>query len=394
MKLRPEYWTHHHTHRLFHISLGICFGFIAITLVGGMTTALFNATADGTPKSGDITVTALVSGVNPGPISGGSTGGSKPPAPAPTANPTISIVAEPQGQITTRSNAYVFTNSYPAFSGFASVPNGLVFLKIEGQAILNSTTQATSNGYWYWKSPESLPVGSYQITAAVFDSYDLTRSGNAKANFVIEIPNQLPDSESLPPSSQPSTPGSSGSIPAPTTPELPPMPTLPTSPTINALFGVFLRVLPDYKTVVPGTSVVTAVSLVSNSKVSEVVNQDLQFKVMSPKGQVILETTDTVSFSKHSDYLKTFNIAPATPPGQYTISITATHSGVTSVASDTFEITASAPVVGSQTNPNIPAQWPALVWALLIMLVLMFIVLTIVAYHQVQHHSGELVKIS
>lgn len=393
MKFKPEQWTHHHTHRLFHISLGLCFGFISVIIVSGMAAALFTATADdNTPKSGNLIVAAQVEGVNPGPIDPGHFG-SKPPVA--TVNPTITIVAEPKGQVPQQGSVYVFNTQFPAFSGVASVPNGLIFITIRGQEDLNSTAQADVYGQWYWKSPEALPEGKYGVTAAVFDSYDLTRSGSAKADFMIKLPlipqpptNNPTNTQTNSGGTKPPTPSNPSTPSTPTTPEQPtlPLPPVPTVPT-NVLFGAFITVMPDYKTVETGKKVVVGVSLVSNSG-KEVSNQRLDFKVTSPKGKIILQTSDIVSFSAHAEYLKTFYIAPATPEGEYTVTVTAVHYGIPSESSDTFNIKgAAAPV--AQTAETVQ-QWPALLWVLMIMLLLLFIVLTIMAYHQVRHHSREL----
>lgn len=378
MQIKPQSWTHHHTHRLFHISLGLCFGFISLVIVGGMATALFSATADTSPKSGVINVGATVEGVNPGPINPGGQSGTIIP-PVQTQNPTVTIVAEPQGYVPTQGGAYVFNNQTPAFSGVSSVPNGLVFITIRGAAELNSTAQADSLGHWYWQSPVYFPEGKYDITVAVFDSYDLTRSGSAKANFIIKLPEgQQP---------VPVNPGSS-----PTEPQIPSGPlTPPTGPTSNLIFGAFIKILPDYKVVETTQKVVVAVNLISNSG-KEVLNQDIHFKIVSPQGKVILQTSDVVSFNRHSEYLKTFYIAPATPEGEYTISVSADYTGTQSLASDTFTIKEFVVLPTGQTTPNSNTieQWPAMIWALLLMLLLLFIVLTIMAYHQIRHHSREI----
>lgn len=399
MKLKPEKWTHHHTHRLFHISMGLCFGFISIVLVGGMLSALFNVSADdNTPKSGVLNVSALVEGVNPGPITSGTIGGSKP---APTANPTITIFAVPQGYVPVESGAYIFSSNSPIFSGYTSVPNGLVFITVKGQKDLNSTVFAGQDGKWYWKSPEALPEGKYSVTVAVFDSYDLTRSGSAFARFniklpAVEAPSNTNSNAQTNQSDKPINSGNTsnpGSPSIPNEPELPP--TEPQEPPLesgaNPIFGTFVKVLQDYKKISTNNKVVVAVSLVSNSE-KQINDQKIDFKVTSPKGKVILQTSDVVSFSKHSDYLKTFFIAPATPAGEYTVLVTSTYKGISSTSSDTFIVNESPAAVGevSENNEQVVQQWPVLVWVLLFLLLFMFIILTIMAYYQVRHHNREL----
>lgn len=387
LKLKPDQWTHHHTHRLYHISMGVCFGFISLAVVGVMATVWVRAGAI------DVSVTAQVNGISPGPITGGGGGG---PAPAPTPNPQITMVAEPQGQITQQPintpeglrAADVFPNLRPTYSGTTSVSNGLVFLSISGSASLNSTAQADSSGNWIWQSPVELIEGSFSITATVYDSYDLTRSGSLKKYFIIElpaepIPGQPPQTGGG--SGGTGTPGGSGGTGGNPKP-IPTIPTVPEEPTAEGdlQFGIFIKILDESKYVTSGDDVVAAIALVSN-KGQQVVAQDIEYKIISPNNEVILETTDTVSFSKQAEFLKTFTTAPETPTGEYTLQVSSKYNGVTSRAQDKFRILSKAtPTAATQE------QGPIIIWSLLILLWLLFVVLLIIAYRQVMYHHSEI----
>ncbi len=377
MQLYPKPVTHHHVHRLYHMSVGFCFAFAALAMVGTMGTVWMNAGAE------DVQVTATVAGVTPGPQdpNGGS---AYVPPPQQTANPTITIVAEPRGQIPVQTGRYVFEIDRPSFSGTTSVPNGLVFITIRGASELNSTTRAGANGNWFWQSPVSLVNGNYTIRVAVFDSYDLTRSGFAEANFTVN--SRIPQPPSTPPTSPPgTTPPTPGSPSIPGEPQTPPIVLPP-----NLLFGVFFNVFDQYKTVTVGQKIIGQVTLLSNSD-DEISNQDIHYKVYGPDKNVVLDTTDTVSFSKKAQIQKTFFTAPRTPAGEYTIEVSSKYLGVTSVASDTFRLV--EPVSGGGTttvSPPLKNSNIVIMWILMILLLLLFIVLAILAYRHMRHHTQQL----
>ncbi len=377
MKIKPEQWTHHHIHRLFHISLGLCFGMAALVMVAGMGAFWMNASAVDVIDSDIVQLTATVAGINPGPVDNPSTTGSYRP-PIVTVNPTITIVAEPKDSIKQRNitvggttaPAYVFENNRPSFSGTSSVPNGIIFLLIEGPQSLNTTTRAGLDGKWLWQAPNTFVPGVYAITASVFDSYDLTKSGNAKAYFI--VPSKI----------TPTTPGQPGTE----TPEYPGTgtpPVIPPGESTNVIFGIFFEVSPEYKSVETGGKIVTWVTLVSNTG-QQITDQDITYEIISPEGKVVVETKDTVSFSKQLQFAKTFNIAPLTPSGTYTVRVWSKYKGVESVASDKF--TLREPVAAASVVP----QGPAVIWSLLILLFLLFLVLVIIAYRYVRHHTRQL----
>lgn len=266
--------------------------------------------------SHSIGVSAVVGGVNPGPVDSGGSSGS---VPTPTKKPTITIIAEPKGQVPQQGSAYVFTGIKPAFSGTTSVPNGLIFLQITGPNSLNSTVQADGQGNWFWQAPLVLPSGSYTIVATVYDSFDLTRFASVRANFIVQ-PAQSPD-------------GSNEGQPS----EQPSFPSVPPTNGGNQQFGVFLQISDEYKYVIAGNPIVGLVSLITNSG-QAVANQDILYTIISPTGEVILQSTDTMQFSKQLRFLKTFTTAPNTLVGEYTVQVTSTYKGITSVASDTFHL--------------------------------------------------------
>lgn len=392
MKIKPEKWTHHHAHRLYHLSMSMCFGVAALVMATGMGTFLIDASAFDVTDTENLTITATVAGINPGPTEPTSTSGSRPPVS--TAFPTVTIKAEPLGQIPQRNitvggnilPAYVFETVRPTFSGTTSVPNGIIFLYIEGPKNLNTTARASLQGDWIWQSPDPLPYGVYSVTARVYDSYDLTRSGSTQAYFVIQSP-KVPVEPGQP--SQPGQPtqpgGSDGSGPGSGTGDgdggtsipLPPNPPVDAS---DIIFGVFYEILPEYETVETGGKLVSWVTLVSNTG-QQISNQNVNYQIISPLGKVVLETQDTISFSGQVQFLKTFNFAPLTPTGTYTIRVSSTYEGVESVASAKFNLKEPASASG------IISQGPAVIWSLLVLLLILFLVLFYIAYRYVRHHT-------
>jgi len=363
MQIRPEKWSHHHAHRLFHISMGVCFAFVAVVLAIGMVAIWLQAQADGSPKVELIQLTAMVGGVNPGPI---SSGGSVTPPPT-NQIPTITIYAEPRGQVPqklvqfgqTTVMAYAFTVARPAFSGESSVPNSLIFLTIQGPQNLNSTALANGQGGWFWQSPQVLPKGTYLITATVYNPNDLSKYSSAQAYFTIESqPGQdIPGSPGIvtPPGPAAGSSGSGGEL----------------------LFGIFFEVLKDYKKVMVGDKVVGSITLVSNSG-KEVENQVIEYQVIGIDGEVIMESSDTVSFSKIAKFLKVILTAPGTQPGLYTVIVKSTYQGFTSIASDTFVLEPAVPGAAE------PGTGPIILWSALTGLLLLFLLLVLVAYYQVR----------
>jgi hypothetical protein len=385
--------------------MGFCFAFAALAMVGTMATVWFNANASTVTDSHTLNVQATVGGVSPGPAQPETTSGSKAPQPQPNGNPIITIVAEPVGKVPMRGVSYVFDNSRPAFSGDSSVANGLVFVTIQGPVNFNGTAIANAQGKWYWKSPIDLPNGTYTAHAAVFDSYDLTRSGSAQASFIIETPAGQPQPN---PGNGNNNAGNgnggsggnnggngntnTGQNPG-GTPGVPGIPTVPSEPlppgSEKLLFGVFFNIMGNYKYTNAGDKVVGTVTLVSNGG-KPIKDQEIRYTVVSPTGETIMDSTDTVSFDRKSQLIKTFYIAPKTAPGDYTITVSGIYQGVPSVASDTFRVLASAANTAGTITP--PGRGPVILWVIMILLWLLFIILVYFAYRYVKHHTQEIKK--
>lgn len=362
-------------------------------MVGTMASVWTNAHAGTVTSSKSLTVVASVGGVTPGPTTPTSTSGSKPkPKPSIGGNPTITIQAEPVGKIPQQSGVYIFDKTRPAFSGTTSVSDGLIFLTIRGTSAgtfdFSSTTKADSIGEWLWQSPIELPEGSYNIRAAVFDSSDLTRSGNAEANFAIKIPpGQKPPSNTNGNTNKNTNTGQKPPI-VPGVPQIPGIPNVP-PPTITPgmMFGVFVNVLDKYKYVTAGDQLQVLTTLITNSD-KPAAKQDVHYTVVDPSGNVILETTDTITFDKKSEQIKTFFTAPKTPPGDYKIIVSGVYDGIVSVAADYFRVL-EAPSATTVVLPTDGGSW-WLLWLILILLWLLFMTMVIIAYRYVRHHTREL----
>ncbi len=446
MQVKPDQWTHHHTHRLFHISIGLCFAFAALTIIIGMITVWFNVSAGTISLSNNLTVTATVAGISPGPIVPSPGGGTNPSPPV--ANPTVTIRAEPAGQVPQQpitvgsqtKQAYVFSTPYPAFSGHTSLNNALVFLSIQGDYPFYSTATASAQGDWLWQSPIQMSPGTYFITATVYSNRDSSKYGSASAYFIVQNGKVAPVNPGPPQSPLPSYPshGSSGSGSAPsygTSPSGIGSSTPPSgsasgssgpgssgsgsggqqsgisgSPTGGAysdpsggglttgtgnttpnLFGIFFDILPEYKRITAGNKIVAAATLVSNYNNKEISNQQISYVVKNPTGLIVMESTDTVSFSQQSRFLKTFLTARGTTPGLYTIIATSTFQGIVSTASATFYLDPAVNDAVIESTTPAP-QGPVILWSVLLFLLLLFLALAFVAYHQVKMLSSAIKK--
>lgn len=369
MKIRPKKWSHHHVHRLYHISMGLCFVFIVLVIITGMVAFWLQAKADDNlPKTKIVNITAQVGGINSGPISEGNV---VPVAPGKQI-PTVTIYAEPYGQVPQKPlvlngqtvPAYAFGVANPAFSGQASAGNSLLFISVQGPTSLNSTALAGNDGKWLWQSPQTLLPGTYLITVTVYNQNDFSKFSTAKTWFTVS-PVAGGQSGSGASSGENSHPG------------------VVDQPVVGKpLFGIFFEVLKEYKKINVGDKVVAAITIVRNGSNEQVQNQIIEYKVVGVDGAVIMESKDSVSFSQMSRFLKTILTAPKTKPGVYTVIVTSTYQGIISTASDTFVLEDVLP--GTSSTIASPESAPVILWGALVGLLLLFLFLVLVAYHQVR----------
>ncbi len=328
MRTHPKQWTHHHTHRMYHLSLGVCFSFIAATLLWGSTLAWWQAQAD------NLAISAIVGGINPGPTVITGSGDSHPPAPQPAPAPpkvNIDLPSQlPEQEITLaggeKTLAYVFPTARPGFSGNTNIPNALVFLEIHSDQVIRSTTVADGDGYWQWTAPTDVVSGFHTLTITAQHPEDSTVRAVSTMNFF---------------------------IPAEHAPVISPSPELlqPDVGNKASLLDVFVRIPQQSKQIQPGSDVLAQVKLINFGSAGNPVDVPVEYTIENSGGEIIMQIRETVAVATQLAMLKTFYTSPQLAEGTYTIIARAPTTDAIALASDTFQVEGSPVAVLSHTPP-------------------------------------------
>jgi|GEM_PF-3455596 len=361
MQLAPKPWTHDHTHRLFHISLGLCFAFIAGTFSAGLVVAWMQTSASTTPVSHNVAIRAQVGDVEPGPTETGPNGST--PVPSPTllqvpvpANPwvTVSAVAAhnqvvqtPQGQVAMPA----FDTRRPVFAGATNISNALIFIQVSSQNVIYSTAIADSQGQWRWQAPEDLAVGIHKIYVTARDQDNSAVFASAALDFYVN----------------------------PASPSETPKPITPVTGLLKGLFGIFVSIPDQYKIVPPGSSVVADLRFFSGGS-GDGGPQDIQYIMVGPDNDIVFEVTETIPPGKELAFRKTFITHPNARPGVYRIIVKTPRLENVAVASDTFEI---RPLPGQEGSLQRNIYVTPVALGLMASLLLLFVFLTALTYHRV-----------
>lgn len=358
--VRPKPWTRHHTHRLFHISLGLVFAYIIGMLSAGLVVAWWQVSA-----SDEVTISARIGDVEPGPtvIGGGGSGG----GPVPIANPPVTeptqpieepkvdleslmpdaqqqVIDSPAGPI----KVYIFNTRRPPFKGVTSMPFALIFLEVHSDFVLHGTAQADEKGRWQWYPPEDIAPGPHKLLVTTVDPNNPARVARASLDFYIET----------------------------NAPSKTPKPIVPVSNAFfKELFGIFLTIPSQYKAVAAGDNVVADLRLYSQG---DTVTKDIKYSVVGPDNDVVLEVSETLPLGEEIAFKKTFITHPGARAGTYTIHVKVPNLINTAVASDKFLILSPPTGLAGTSVPTTP-----LMIEMLLALLLLFIVLTIFAYRRV-----------
>ena len=364
---------------LFHLSVGICFSFVVIVLALSLSMNLFKAAASTLTTSDSVNLTAVVGGISPGPISTGGSGGSGVGStvptptpttsvpPSPTATPFINVYAEPKGQIESRNinisgrtNTYdVFIQPYPMYSGESSYPNKLLYIKIQSHVTFNSTVLTDENGNWKWSSPTGFNNGNYTLTIT---GYDLNRSLTVTRYFTIEqakispTPTPVQQESNAQPNNSSGISNGTALLP----PQTPlqnisdgnifptPLPT-PKLGLSEIPFGINIKILPENKKIKIGEKIYLTLTL-TGSKNNHNKTQKINYIIKNDKGEIILESSDGVTFENNETFTKILYTAPGTKPGLYTVVVESTFKNITSVSSDTLELIDNLEIATANTK--------------------------------------------
>lgn len=371
MKLQPEQWTHHHIHRLYHLSIALCFSFVTMAVSVGLMTSQSPARADSISGTNDVSIMASVPEISPGPIvpgGGGGGGGCVPNCTPPgTGLQTITIIPEPRGQIPQKEymqngqniRLYTFPTQYPSFSGTTSIPNALIFLIINTNPPLYSTARATSSGQWIWLSPVVLSNSLYNISVTAQAPTDDTVFARANLDFAVATTSQQQKPQGGGTGTTANPPSGSGA-------------------SHSGPLNIFLEIPGLYKTINAGQKVLANIELVNNDPKHTPAPQDIAYRIENAQHETILEATDTVTLDKSVNFSKTFLTNPGARSGEYTVIGKIENKMSTAAASDTFTIRELKHPVTSGSNASKFIDW---IQILGIIILLLFALIAAIAYH-------------
>ncbi len=374
--IRPKPWTRHHAHRMYHLSFAMCFSFVAITVLWGSTLSWWQAQADQLSLSGDVSLSATVQQINPGPAVALGRGSSAPPGTSP--GPEVPANPLPQPQLTSPSASvepeasalnskklvtlpsgkktwvYVYTNQYPQFSGRTNIPNALIFLEIHSAITIRATTTADKNGNWQWASPVPIPSGFHKLAIIAQDPNDSRIMAAAVMNFFIQPPANgiiaFPSPNVLEPA-----PGNQGN-----------------------LFDVFVKIPSRFKQFAPGEELIAQVKLINFGSPGTPVDTPVRYTIEDSNHKVIMESQDTVAVATQLSIVKTFFTSNSLPEGTYTLIVRVPTKDAIALASDTFELK-GGPVLALSENVRVDFT---LVFQALLALFFLFVIISYFEYNK------------
>jgi len=364
MKFKTRRFSRHHINRLPHVLplagfLLLCAAVLAgIFWVSGFSRA--DEASQPLPVGASATVPEFTEGSTT-PVGGGSyffTPATTTPA---VTTPAVITIKPDQsrGRVHTFYFAdgravYLMPDSHPAFLGTTNLKSGFIYINVDGPAAFYSFTQADNTGNWSWQSPETLPAGNYLITATAEDPFNSARSASARLNFAV------------------------GKVqPAPAVPR-------PARPAIY----LFLRVLPEYKVIMPGQPVSVAVLVINRTGQGRQVA--INYTITGERGPAA-DFSDTVAAPAGAEeFLKTFGTNPQSEPGSYAVAARVTFGGQMSVAADSFAIRLpiKPPALGRVMLD------PATLLQILLVLFLLFAIIAYFEYNKVTVLSRFIKKVN
>lgn len=373
MQARPHQWTHHHTHRLFHLSVFLSFVAIICSVIAGQLLVWVQTNADEI-----VAISANVAGINDNPSSQIITG-TKLPDDFPNVEPKrplkdhlnnskgIFVTAEmaTAGAIykTDGKNSkpyWLIDSQYPAFKGLTSVPNTTVYIEIRSPLKVLASIRSDDSGAWSWISPIPLAEGSYYATFAVNNLDNPPTFSGVTIDFVIAL--------------------SEGA-------KTPLNPLFTDGGGQNVIVDVQVRVLEQFKVIDQGDEVAARVRLVNLGKADNPVDVIVHYFIADEANNIILHTSETVAVETRLSLLKTFQTVNNFPPGRYSVIVSVPSSTVIATATDIFEVKAPVTPIAA-TSKQFPS--PGM---LLVILLIVFIIFAYIELHQIAGLSQEIAKL-
>jgi hypothetical protein len=390
---------------MYHISLGICFTFIALLVLYGILILFLSARADNPPPI-DLQLSGVVAEVNSGPTTVITSGGGGPPITPPTKQPTLNTpyvtidyaYADTNGAAGqnagisyeevklsdgTKVWARIYDIQLPQFSGLTNIPNALIYIQIQSaNKNINSTSSVNANGAWAWNSLDQLSAGTYTFIVTAVDPNSNVIHASASEYFEVKIPagsNTNPTQ----------TTGKTGTGQTTTGTGQPTSGQAGTGQN-NPSTYVFVNIPANTKEVPPGGEIFVTVKFVNLNSNGQAIKIPAEYIIEDSNNNIVMDTTEDVSVVDQISLLKSFYISGELPEGDYTLIVKAPVAGAIAEASDTFTVKGNKVVTVSENGRiNLTA-----VFQCLTALFLFFALIAYFEYYKVSAISKEIKKIS
>lgn len=366
MEIRPTTWTHHHTHRLFHISQLAAFAFIIASLISGAAMVAEQARTQEVSQTEYVRITATVPEIVPGPAACCGEG-ILPPL---SSQAWVTIAPRSGIPVIKRGSIFEFPNSYPAFEGSSNIANALVFLQINGPNNLTSTVALDKDDKWWWQSPVALTPGSYHITATAQSQAEPSIQATADLYFIIPPPlSQQPTQSGQPAPTLGKPPGQKAGAPNAT-------------PVPAGQGGLSVRVeIPEhFKTIAPGDELVIFTTVYRFGVKPKNNMVEIRYRIEDSQHKLIVGATERMPVADKSSIVKSFLTSPLLAQKTYTVIAQINYDNGLAVSSDSF-VVQGKPTVGFIANTKIDLT--ALIWAFFA-LILLFCIIAFFEYQKVK----------
>lgn len=342
MRLKPEQWTLHHSHRLLHVAVFVT-NFAIFALVTGLVFPYVGVNADTITETTDVGVGVRVNAINPGSSESVPTGGGGGAVVAPVLTEGVlhtTVMAAGNGvsykevdMSGRKTTVPVFSSQFPSFRGQANMPNTVITLRLSGHVQVSGHTIAGQSGEWIWRSQEPVETGLQQLRVLVTHTqYPDAISEELVFPFLVTLPEWYVPK-------QPKTslyvyqPGNSGT-----------------------LFDVFVSIPSQFQSIRAGDELAANVQFINFGRAGHPVDVEVTYSIKDSKGEMVLESSETVAVATRLSLLKTFYTSESLEPGVYSVTVKVPSKDFIATATDAFTIQAKA--LTEQKSPAVVQQQP------------------------------------
>lgn len=329
VKFKPEKWTHHHTQRLFHISISVCLVFAFFFALLGQVFILIRAQAD---VNQGMNISANVGQIQTGPgvVTSGGGGfvnnttqatsspiynGIKPTLTV-KLNPNLVVARKPLGlKLAQTEFVDVVNTQFPEFFGHTNINNAIIFLETKTGVIIKGAVYSDINGDWSWKASEPLNVGENSLSVLAQSQEDGSIHTRIVFNFIIEPSIQHPLVSKFLPELTPATYG---------------------------LFDVLVKIPSQFKTVAPGEDLITNIKIVNFSKDGQQHDAVIEYRIENADGDIIMESSETIAVGTQVSITKSFRLLYSVPEGVYKLIVRVPSINLIASSSDNFQVKGKA----------------------------------------------------